>query len=336
MLAFAAVVLTCAGPPPAKPVTAPAGPLGAAVEAVRTQSGLAVTVAGVNPAAPCPAVTGTPWAVLDKLAAATNARVRLTHLGRAVELVAAAPGAPPAVASSDGPFRVAVQQVVGRTDFDTGRTTTEVTLLLHWEPRLPVFRLSGEPTWTHVTDDRGDRPQSPPASARVAPTGCQFVTTVRLAGVPRAATKLTRLTGTFTATAAAEMLTFRVADLGAKPAAEARGGVTVAAGRPVRVGDRYDLTVDLKYPPTPVEFESFEAGAWLADNRLTLTSPTGRTYTPTSDDFRPAGAGTTAVYRFPAATPGLDTLAGWSLTYTTPGPLAEYNVSFDLRDIPLP
>ena len=248
----------------------------------------------------------------------------------------AAPGAPPAVASTDGPFRVAVQQVAGRTDFDTGRTTTEVTLLLHWEPRLPVFRVAGEPTLTRVSDDRGDRPRPPPAAARAAPTGCQFVTTVRLAGVPRAATKLTRLAGTFTVTAAEEMLTFRVADLGAGPAAEARGGVSVTAGRPVRVGDRYDLAIDLKYPPPAVEFESFEAGAWLADNRLTLTSPTGRTYTPTSEDIRPAGAGTTVVYRFPAATPGLDKPAGWSLTYTTPSPLAEYNVGFDLRDIPLP
>lgn len=336
MLALAAVVITLTTPPPAKPVAVPAGPLGAAVAAVRAQSGLEVTVAGIDPATPCPAVTGTPWAVLDKLAAASNARVRPTQLGRAVELVPAAPGAPPAVASAAGPFRVAVQQVAGRTDFDTGRTTTEVTLVLHWEPRLPVFRVSGEPTLTHVSDDRGDRPQPPPARARAAPTGCQFVTTVRLAGVPRSATKLTRLAGTFTAAAAAEMLTFRVADLGATPAAEARGGVTVTAGRPVRIGDRYDLAIDLKYPPPTVEFESFEAGAWLADNRLTLTSPAGRPYTPVSDDFRPAGASTTAVYRFPAGTPGLDKAAGWSLTYTTPSPLAEYNVSFDLRDIPLP
>lgn len=321
-----------AGPPATATVTLPpaAATLGEALASIQAQTGLTLTTT-LDPKLPLKLERrdGPLWPLLTEVAKASGGRLTVTQKGRAVVIDEGVPGP----ASIDGAFRVAVKQVACRRDFDTGRSVTEVALDIHWEPRLPVFRIDSEPRVT-VTTDADPKPRAPTANAgKTAVSGALFTTVVRLDGVPRAATKLT-LAGKFTVTAAAKMLQFRVADT-SKPTTLTQEGVTFTLPTPRKIQDRWDVPVELVYPPSKVEFESFEAGVWLSRNRLQLIDPAGKPLDPINEDFREAAGKANLVYRFPAAKVP-DGRAGWSLVYETPSPLVEFDVAFTLSNIPLP
>ena len=241
-----------------------------------------------------------------------------------------------------------------RRDFDTGRGVTEVTLEVDWEPRLPVFRIDGEPRGEYGAGRLGGGPglaaqqfgqEMAPAAGKAAVSGSTFTSVVRLPaiarseGAGRASGQIytidsISIRGDFTVTAAAKMLQFRVPDC-ATPTTLSQEGVTFTALPWKRIGDRWDVPVELTYPASKVEFESFESGAWLSRNRLQLIDAAGKPREPMNEDWREAGPKTTAFYRFPAAQLPADR-KGWAMLYETPGPLVEFPVRFTLNDIPLP
>ncbi|MGL6095076.1 MAG: hypothetical protein ACRC7O_04650, partial [Fimbriiglobus sp.] len=151
-----------------------------AVTAVRNQSGLPVEIAADLGKTPCPAAfPAVPaWDALMRIAATTDTRIMLGDHGRRITL-AKRPG-PAEPASVDGPFRVAVRQIRGVADFDTGRAFTELALELHWEPRLAVFRVDAIPTISTVTDDRGSGIVAESSRAKTPTTGAAFASVVRL------------------------------------------------------------------------------------------------------------------------------------------------------------
>ena len=312
--------------------------LGEALASIQAQTVLTLTTT-LDPKLPLKLERrdGPLWPLLTEVAKASGGRLSVTRMGRGVTVDEVRPYEFGSVErtpeSIDGAFRVAVKQVACRRDFDTGRSVTEVALDIHWEPRLPVFRIDSEPRVT-VTTDADPKPRTPTANAgKTAVSGALFTTVVRLDGVPRAATKLT-LAGKFTVTAAAKMLQFRVADT-SKPTTLTQEGVTFTLPTPRKIQDRWDVPVELVYPPSKVEFESFEAGVWLSRNRLQLIDPAGKPLDPINEDFREAPGKANLVYRFPAAKVP-DGRAGWSLVYETPSPLVEFDVAFTLSNIPLP
>jgi hypothetical protein len=313
-----------------KPDATPSDVLGE----LRKQTGLTVDALGLDPNSRFHATFDkTPfWSAVEQVAAETGTRVALGRQGREITLVKRT--GPPAPSAVDGPFRVAVRQVQTRTDFQTGRTVAEVTLDIHWEPRFPVFRLDSEPTITAVADDTGRKLTPITAKARTPPGGFLYTTTVRIEGVPRSATKLTRLAGTFTVTATERMLPF-VFELGANlPAAPpAQEGVAATLRRFERADDRWEAELELTYPPGQPVFESFES--WVTENRARLVGPDrAKTLDPTDYDIPEQGRRVVAVYRFSGA--ALANPRGWSLVYETPAPLVEFPVRFELMDIPLP
>ena len=314
-------------------------PLAEMLADIAKQTGIAVTADGVDGTRPVTAgFEGTPfWSALDQLAARTDSQLTLRDRGRNVVLTPR-PGRPAPPASSDGPFRVAVRQVVAKTDFDTGRTVYEVGLDVHWEPRFPVFRIDTDPTITALADDRGTQLRAPAVRAKTPPTGFHHVATVRIDGVPRSATKLTKLAGTFTVTASERMLPFTFADLTATAAQmQERDGVSVTLQPLRKLAERWDIELVLRYPPAQPVFESFES--WVSENRLRLVAPTGKVHEPRDYDFPEQDRRVVAVYRFsttPGKGPPLGDRRGWSLTYDTPAPLVEFPVSFTLTDIALP
>jgi hypothetical protein len=85
-------------------------------------------------------------------------------------------------------------------------------------------------------------------------------------------------------------------------------------------------------------FESFES--WTGENQMRLNSPdAAKSFAPDDYEIRSANEKLVAVYRFKeGAAKGLvnPNAKGWSLTYTTPAPLVEFKVPFELNDIPLP
>ena len=101
---------------------------------------------------------------------------------------------------------------------------------------------------------------------------------------------------------------------------------------PRRIDGLWEYLLELTYPPTAIEVESFESG--VTENRLRLTGRAGQTATPTDFDIPEQGRRVVAVYRFTGSS--MTSPKGWTLTYETPAPLVEFPVRFELKDIPLP
>jgi hypothetical protein len=307
-----------------------------AVAAVEKWSGLTVETAGANTSKSVNLALPKDvpfWTALDSLAAATGHRIALGGKGQKIALVRHITA--PVVSSVDGPFRVVVREVIARRDADTGIVVYELKLDIHWEPRFPVFRI-GNQTVTAATDDKGTKLTAVNEPGKIATTGYLHQTTIRLSGIPRSATKIAKLDGHFTVTAAERMLRFAFGEPFKTPASKMEGGVTATLARFAREDGLWEAKVDLAYPGTLPAFESFES--WLTDNKCRLVPPNaGKPFDPTDYELPAGGAKPVAVYRFkedPAKslTPG----KGWSLEYETPSPLVEYAVKFSLKDIDLP
>jgi hypothetical protein len=310
------------------------------VAALTRQTGLPVTYPDAAADQPCDAVFhGKPfWDALELVADQTGQRVGLKDDGRAVTLVPR--GKSREVSSVAGPFRVVARQVVGRYLLDEGAVAHEVRLDVHWEPRFPVFRIDGTPTITGADDDRGTALTPQPGGSRSQPPGYAHAATVRLGGITREAKRIGVLKGHFTVVASEKWLTFRFPDLAAKPpvALPAQERVTAALRRFGRDEETWEAEVELTYPPTIPEFESFEA--WAAGNRVRLVSPDGtKLFPPDSRNVSAAGRRVVGTYYFKEdRAKGLVNPAGkgWSLVVEAPATPAEFKVPFELRDVPLP
>ncbi|MFO0847526.1 MAG: hypothetical protein U0871_03040 [Gemmataceae bacterium] len=331
-----AALTAAADPFPPTLVAPPPSPtsLGAALACLQGQGGVVARAVDFSLQMPCPTRLGRQpvWAALEDVARAVNGRLVLAQHGRQVNL-APLGNRPPTPSAVAGAFRVAVRQVASRVDFDTGGRFTDVTLDLHWEPRLTVFRVDAQPAIESVSDDRASKLVVTTAKARTPPTGSVHTTTVRVPDVPRSATKITQLAGTFTVTATDRYLNLRFPELPVgKPASQEQAGVRVTVHPPRKLDDVVEVRVVLDYPEAHPAFESFES--WTAGNRLRLVSPGGKPVEPTDYATQEAGRRAVCEYRFPAAAVG--DLKGWSLAYDTPAPLREFPVRFALTDIPLP
>lgn len=331
-VAIVAALLPAAGPgripPKLVTVNQPNGTLAGAIGEFTRQAGIPINLPGDAATTRCPVTADAmpAWEAVERVADQTRTRIELRDRGRSVALVGRL--GPSAPASVDGPFRVAVRQVRAVRGFDPESSVVSVALDIHWEPRVTVFRLDAEPTITVVGTDIGGATPFAASRSKTPPDGAHYQTTVNIEGVPRAATSLIRVAGSFIVTVADRMLDFRFPLAENLPAVQQRDGVTVSVVRAGRVDERYEVEVTLTYPPSHPEFESFES--FVTGNRATLVAG-GKAWPATDPEVISDGRRVTAVYRFPAGVP-----AGATFEYTTPAPLAEYPVRFDLRDIPLP
>jgi len=326
------VPLTAAEPIPATLITLENHPrtLAETMDFFKKQSGLNVDVSKVDgrklltPKGPEPQPF---WSALERIASHADGHVGIRQNGAVIELL---PGASKAPASIDGPFRVVATGVVCRIDLATDARTTDVQLELHWEPRFPVFRVESQPTITTATDNLGRKLAAPPAGIRAA-IGDRYAvsSTVRLNNIARDATSIALLEGVFTVTASPKMLAFTFKD-GILPQSQTKDGVSVTLAKSATVEGRQEVEINLDYPETHPDFESFES--WTDFNKLRLISA-DRTKTLTPDNFSINGRGrrVSEEYRFlkPPA-------AGASFFYETPAPLVEFPVKFVLKNISLP
>lgn len=287
------------------------------------------------------------WTALQKVADApgVEARIALSNGGRKAELVPR--GKSRESAATSGAFRVVSHQVIGRALLADGVTTHEVQLLVHWEPRLRVYRIDTAPAVSKVTDVPGSKIEVGGGSSQILPTNATSEMKVRLTGLTRDSEKLTVLAGVFGVTAADRLLTFtfdptaKLPAPGALPAGEKNPGVSAALKRVQKKDDTWEIVIEVVYPEGQPVFESFQGEWWLRDNRLTVLSPKGKPFViddyeiPAPDSSRPL----VVVHRFkedPAKGLGPPTAPGCRIVYETPSPLAEVKVPFELKDIPLP
>lgn len=308
--------------------------------ALTKQTGLAVTFPDAAGKQPCDAVFhGKPfWYALELVADQTGQRIAVSGDGGTIAL--APRGRSREVSSVAGPFRVVARQVVGRALLDEGATAHEVRLDVHWEPRFPVFRIDSAPTISEARDDRGTALTAQPGGSGAQPTGYAHAAAVRLAGLTREAKRVGVMKGYFAVVASDKMLSFRFPDLAAKrPAAlPVQEQVTASLTRFAREDATWEAEVELTYPPTIPEFESFEA--WAAGNQVRLVSPDGtKLFPPDSRNVTAAGRRVVGTYYFKEdRAKGLVDPAGkgWSLVVEAPSPPVAFTVPFELKDVPLP
>lgn len=277
-------------------------PFWAAVEAVADQAGCFVSVSG------------------DKV-----------RLGKRPKGVAAVPS------GIDGPFRVVLKKVIARRDPELPDAEYELHLEVQWEPRFPVYLIDTEPKATATAGLQ--KLTADAASVRVIPTGYSHSAVVRLKNVPREAKQLDELTGSFRVVAAAKMLSVEFADLtGDKPVSQAVEGVTVTLHPVKKTAKRAEFRVELEYPATHPEFESFQQ--WSGTNQFRLHPPTDRAGLPPTD-YSASESGRRVRSDYSFAGPNgtaftLPDLKGWRVVYQTPCPMAEQEVKFTLKAVVLP
>ncbi|HEY2908710.1 MAG TPA: hypothetical protein VGI99_00600, partial [Gemmataceae bacterium] len=303
--------------------------LGKIAAALSKQSGIPIALPNAASAAePCDAIFNDKpfWFALEFTASQTGNRIVLRDGGRKIALEPR--GKSYEVSSVHGPFRVVAREVVGRFLLESGSHFHELHLDIHWEPRLPVFRLDSSPRITSAEDDKGRILTAPVSSARSQPTAAIHPATVRLDGIPRDAKRIAEISGNFTVTASEKMLAFTFDDLtkGKTPVVlPAKDKVAAILKRVEKDENTWEFEIELSYPPKLPQFESFES--WTTENRMRLVSPDGRPFTTTDHEIQVNGSRVVAIYRFrEAAKSGLTNPAskGWKLVYDAPSPPLEF------------
>lgn len=313
--------------------------LGEAADALAKQSGVPITVAPAVLKARCDArFKGVPfWDGLQQSADAAGARIALANGGRKVELQPR--GGSREVAATSGAFRVVAQSVTGRALLDQGVTVHDVALLVHWEPRVRVYRIDTTPSIRSVTDTTGAKITADGGATKALPANATAEMPVRLNGLTRKSEQVATLRGEFEATAADRLLSFAFAAPGGKlPAAQKEAEVSAELKRVEKDDDLWEVEIEVTYPKGQPVFESFQEEWWLRDNRLQLVSNAGKAVT--ISDYEVTSKSPLRVthrYKENAGTGFSNpTAPGWKLVYETPSPLAEVKVPFELKGIPLP
>ena len=278
------------------------------------------------------------WFSLEMIASQTGNRITIGDGGRKIALEPR--GKAYEVSSVHGPFRIAVRQVVSRFQLDSGTSSHDVQMDVHWEPRFPVFRLDSSPKITKATDDKGTVLDAAGGGSKSQPTGFLHPASVRLGGITRDSKRIATLEGNFTVTASEKMLAFEFNDL-------TKGKTAVPAGTKDKVTASlkavekdegvWEFRLELDYPKGLPSFESFES--WTHLNTLRLLGPGGKTFAPDDNEVLTQGSKVTATYRFKEDLKrGLVNPAAkdWKLVYEVPSPPLEFTVPFELKDIPLP
>lgn len=342
-LMFAPVITSAAPPAKPAPVAAKtvtvdkAATLAEATATLSKQTGLAFDLGGADgKAAIKAAAKNVPfWEAVEAVAADARCFVRVQ--GEKVVFTKRPDGVGAAPSSVDGPFRVVLRKVIARKDFEAAGTDHEFHLEVQWEPRFPVYLIDTEPQATAAVGEQKQTTDSP--AVRGMPTGYTHAAVVRLKNIPREAKRIDELTGTFRLVAADRMLAVEFKELtGDKPVTQTVDGVTLTLHPVVKYDKRAEFRVDLEYPETHPEFESFQQ--WSGANEFRLLAPNQATgLKPSTYSADERGRRVTATYNFSGpngAAFALPNLKGWRVVYHTPGPMSEQTLTFKLKGITLP
>ncbi|MCI0703692.1 MAG: hypothetical protein L0241_21655 [Planctomycetia bacterium] len=328
----------------------PGGTLGDVTAALTKQSAPVAGVAGVPIEVPeelrkqpCSVkFKETPfWEALQQAADRTDTRIVLTDFGRKVSLVPRG-GSKEAVATS-GAFRIVAQEVLGKALLEEGVTFHQVKLLIHWEPRLRVYRVY-RMNITKVADVLGSKLTAEAPATQTLPEGARIKAEepiyVKVNGLKNSSAQITSLVGEFTVTATDRLLAFKFDEPGKVPSEQKKDGVTATLKRVEKDEDTWEIEVELTYPPDQPVFESFQQQWWLKDNRLLVQAPNAAKSFPITDyELRIRGNTVRAIHRYKEDAKnglGAPTAKDWSIVYETPAPLVEAKIPFELKNIPLP
>ncbi|MCS6851180.1 MAG: hypothetical protein NZ700_08440 [Gemmataceae bacterium] len=276
------------------------------------------------------------WQALDAVARAFDANIGLYGPERQPVLTDGPFRDMPV--SYHGPFRVAVKRLVAVRDLEADAHFLMVHLEIAWEPTIQAFFLETRPTTLTVIGADGRPIPLSEGGRGLASVSGKLAERIelRLPGLPRAATAVGQLKGSFSLVAAQKMLTFTFD----KPAP---GQELVQEGIHARLiefqPDDGTLAVGLRltYPEGGPRFESFQS--WLGHNEIFLEKG-GRRF-PSNGGSRIDHDGRRAeVHYFFEDDPGRGFVIGkardWKVVYRTPGRIEFLSIPFAFHNLPLP
>ena len=277
------------------------------------------------------------WEALDRLAEKLEARV--------------SPFAEEGVALVDGPghlgkvayagiCRAEIQTIDVRLDAATGRRTCSIEMEVAWEPRFePLYLWLDDVAGSYGADAAG-KVQTFQRSSRVLQTATRGAARVdvTLDGPERSVGKIDKMDVRVGFIGPTKMLRFEFAGP-KKDDAKAQHGIDVKiADVRAKPGSlRWSIEVLILNPEKTPNFESYQS--WLGNNRIHLEKAgVGKNWSPKPEDeqideLTPRRA--RIRYGFNGAA-NRGNLGAWTLVLRTPGPIVEFSLPLQFRDVPLP
>ena len=276
------------------------------------------------------------WQAMETLARETDQRIMLYGRDRKIGLVANARGYREVPTSYSGPFRVTLKRMVQVHDLEDNSGLGVARIEVSWEPRFQAFLLEPHLDSVEIKDDAGlihkglEREKGKiNADDRMA---LEF--DLPIPHLPRSRARIASFSGTLTMIGSPKLLTFTLDKL-AKGTKVEQEGVTVEIKNFREGKELWTVDVGLKYPPTNVQFESFQN--WLISNQAYLVNKAGQRLNPAGYE---ADEGVTSMrYRFVEDEDKqikLGKAADWKLVYRTPAQIVEVPIKFNFKDVPLP
>ncbi|MBA2225214.1 MAG: hypothetical protein WHU94_08175 [Thermogemmata sp.] len=275
------------------------------------------------------------WEALERTARQVRGQWNVSADGKSLRLLPKGEGQ--TIAASAGPFRIVVQTVHARLQPSTAHAVCDLDLLVHWEPRYPVYRIDASPSITMAQDERGQSLAAESSRSRQYPPAAASEMFVRLTGVRRQAQRIACLEGVFRVTLAERLLTLRWDTPPREKMVTQTAGPLIFTWKSLRRNPTlqvWEVELEGEYPADHPRFDSYEESKWLRDVQIQWRTAAGRIVRPQGEEIYASGRKVQVACQFPQA---IDPLAaGGSLLLTVPAPLREVRIPFRLENIPLP
>jgi len=276
------------------------------------------------------------WQAMETLARESDQRIMLYGRDRKVALVSNARGYRELPTSYSGPFRVTLKRMVQVHDLEDNSGLGVARLEVSWEPRFQAFLLEPHLDSVEIKDDAGlihkglEREKGKiNADDRMA---LEF--DLPIPHLPRSRARIASFSGTLTMIGSPKRLTFTLDKL-AKGTKVEQEGVTIEIKNFREGKELWTIDVGMKYPPSAVEFESFQN--WLISNEAYLLNKNGQRLDHVGYE---ADEGVTSMrYRFVENEEKrikLGKPSDWKLVYRTPAQIVAVPIKFNFKDVPLP
>ena len=314
-----------------------------AIENIRKQTGNMITLEGEGAFESTEvelAETDSPfWSVMDKVMTQAKLRVNMFAAGDGLSLVAGGQEGTGEMPQSytTGPFRVDVASVQSSLPFNSRLGgQLDLSLMVSWEPRLkPVFMQIPMASLHATSNDDQALVSTSPESVPDVPLnngGCSTQIDLQLQRPPRAASKLTKLSGVFVFAVPGEKhkYIFKKFGNGARQS-EKFGETTVTLEGARRNGKVFEMRVLIEFGNDQGALDSFRG--WILTNEAYLLDPKERRLENVG--FQTYGVTANAVgiaYLFQInGNPD-----EFQFIYEAPGTITRQTVKYELENIELP
>lgn len=279
------------------------------------------------------------WSVMNKVMTQAKLRVNTFAAAEGLSLVAGGQEGIGEIPKSfsTGPFHIDVASIQSSLPFSSRLGgQLDLSLMVSWEPRLkPIFMEVPMATLQATSDDGKVLASSSPETAPEVPLnngGCSTQIDLQLQRPPRAATKITKLSGEFVFAVPGDKhkYVFKKFGNGARQS-EKFGETTVTLEGARRNGKVFEMRVLVEFGNDQGALDSFRG--WILSNEAYLLDPKERR-------LENVGFQTYAVTSNAVGIAYLFQINGnpdeFQMVYESPGSITRQTVKYELQNIELP